>query len=86
MNDPLNQHGTGGEIEKTEILGYPAEFIWKDRDNTDGMAAFTYGWKVTVNGQEYGDFIAVTEKELLPEAKEVLLEQAEESLRLVLAG
>jgi len=96
--DPLNQH-TPDEFGASpiEIDGYKGHIIWKYNPQVmvyegESIAPhWTCGWKVTVNGKQYGCWITVaepTEKltdELRGKAETVMLEHARESIKAVLA-
>ncbi len=72
----------------TEILNiedYPVTFTLKP-DPEHFYGDWTYGWKVTIGKDQYGDFIALTDKEKtdsLPEAREVLTDQVREVIKAV---
>ncbi len=97
MNDPLNQR-TPDNYGATpiDIDGYKGVIIWKyDPEETyiEGERMpphWTCGWKVTVNGNQYGDWILISEPsdkvndKTREEAESVLLEQARESIKRVL--
>ncbi len=92
--DPLNQR-TPDNYGATpiKIEGYKGVLIWKYNPgwpDTYGPAHWTCGWKVTVNGNQYGDWIRITEPsdkvsdKTREGAESVLLEQARESIKRVL--
>jgi hypothetical protein len=87
--DPLNT--------PIDIDGYKGVIIWKytpEGTYIEGEPVpphWTCGWKVTVNGNQYGDWILIREPSdkvndnTKEEAESVLLEQARESIKRVLA-
>ncbi len=95
--DPLNQRATpAASTANVDICGYSGVIIWKytPQDYIEGQPVpphWTCGWKVTVNGDQYGDWILISEPsnkvndKTREEAESVLLEQARESIKLVLS-
>ncbi len=97
MKDPLNQR-TPDNYGATpiDIDGYKGVIIWKytpEGTYIEGEPVpphWTCGWKVTVNGNQYGDWILISEPsdkvndKTREEAESVLMEQARESIKLVL--
>ncbi len=78
-----------------DIDGHKGVIIWKynPQDYIEGEPVpphWTCGWKVTVNGNQYGDWILIREPsdkvndKTKEEAESVLLEQARESIKRLL--
>ncbi len=96
--DPLNQLTMTARagITKVDICGYSGVLIWKHNPEDTYIEGervpphWTCGWKVTVKGNQYGDWILIREPsdkvndKTKEEAESVLLEQARESINLVL--
>ncbi len=73
-------------IETYDVEGHPVTFILlPDPEHIYGRD-WTYGWKVTIGKDQYGNFVALTDKEMtdsLPEALETLTDHAREVIKAV---
>jgi hypothetical protein len=86
MIDPFRTVEQEREIERVEVSGVPVDLIWTSDEFHEYGGNYTYGWKLTLNGNQYGDFLGhIDEHAQQPEAKAVLLEQCAKTIEALRA-
>lgn len=92
---PMAPYQIGAEDMKEVVTGHEVIFITKhlparsivDPDTGDlgpPEDYYTHGWKVKIGEHQYGSWLLLVSLDELPEAHDVLREQAMESIRIIL--